>query len=603
MTGVDYPPIGGLTAIGDGYSLALLGPDAAVEWWCPLRFDADPFVWPLLDRHRGGRLRIGPAGAGEADEIAYEPGTAIATHTWQLDTGTVRVTSAMAWPRPRSAQELLFHAEVLAGDVTLEAVISPAPQWGRSGADLHRTEDGVACTAGDLQVHLEAPARCQVRNGTAVCEIRIQAGQTATFRLAAAQGRAPRIDAGATGLLAATRAAWHDWVAGIDYAGPCHDDVVRSAILLKLLIYEPTGAVVAAATTSLPEEIGGVRNWDYRYTWLRDAGFTLNSLFTLGCRREAHAYARWLRDVVADASLPLNVLYGIDGRTGVPEATIDDADGYRGSRPVRVGNAAEGQLQLDTYGELLDCITICEVMDDHTLRDAWPHFRRLVDFVADHWHEPDSGIWEVRDHPRHFVHSKAQAWVALDRGCQLADTFGLDGPTDRWRQEADTLRTQVDARGRTPTGAYARSYGESDTDAALLTLPSIGYLDGDDPAMAATIEAACDQLSIDGAVHPSLLLRYPHHAGDGLPGEEGAFALCSFWLVEALEQAGRHDEAHATFHALCDLRGSSGLFAEMFDPRTGAQLGNTPQAFTHIGLINAGLRLVHTTARHPEQLR
>jgi GH15 family glucan-1,4-alpha-glucosidase len=602
MTPDDYPPIGSLTAIGDGYSLALLGPDAAVEWWCPLRFDASPIVWPLLDRRRGGRFRIGPVDAGAADEVAYEPGTAVATHTWHLDTGSLRLTSAMAWPQPRSGQQLLFHAEAVSGEVKVETVVDLQADWGRLATGLSTTEDGADLTAGDVRLHLETPAPPDVRDGVARTTTRLRAGETATIRVAAADGRFPRVDAGAAGLLAATRAAWHDWTSGIAYDGPCPQDVLRSAITLKLLIYEPTGAVVAAGTTSLPQEIGGVRNWDDRYTWLRDAGFTLNSLYALGCRREAHAYAQWLTDVVADAELPLNVLYGIDGGSGLAEATVDHADGYRRSRPVRVGNAAEGQLQLDTYGELLDCITICEVMDDHTLREGWPHFRRLVDFVADHWDEPDSGIWEVRDQPRHFVHSKAHAWVALDRGARLTGTFDLDGDADRWRQEADLLRAQVEQHGVAPGGWFTRSYGDTDVDASLLTLPTLGYVDGTDPRMLATIDAAYDQLSVDGAIHPGMLLRYPHHAGDGLPGAEGAFALCSFWLVEALEHAGRHDEAHDTFENLCGLRGQSGLFAEEFDPVTGAHLGNRPQAFTHIGLINAALRLNHMTARLPDRV-
>jgi GH15 family glucan-1,4-alpha-glucosidase len=411
-----YPPLATLAAIGDGRSLALLGPDVRVEWFCPGRFDAPPAVWPILDRRRGGHLHIAPVDC-VCTAVGYLP-----------DTGVLR--------------------------------------YG----------------------------------------------------------------------------------------------------------------------------IGGVRNWDYRYTWLRDAGFTLNALYALGCTDEARAFARWLCATTSGHGLPLRVLYGIDGGTEFPEEELDELEGYRGSRPVRVGNGAETQLQLDSYGELLDCLTICEVLGEDVMRSEWPHFRRLVDFVAEHWHEPDSGIWEVRDDPRHFVHSKAMAWVALDRGCRLVDTYGLDGDLQRWRREADTLRAQILDRG-VVEGRFRRAYDDDSLDASLLMLPIVGFVDGTDPLALATLTAVRDQLSIAGAVSDAFLLRYPSQSEDGLAGSEGAFAITSFWLVEAQALAGQADEAAAAGEALIALQGLVGLYAEEFDPPTGAHLGNVPQAFTHIGLINAALRM------------
>jgi GH15 family glucan-1,4-alpha-glucosidase len=353
---------------------------------------------------------------------------------------------------------------------------------------------------------------------------------------------------------------------------------------------------------SLPEEIGGERNWDYRYTWLRDASFTLKALYALGCTEEARAYPRWLCETTGRQGLPLRVLYGIDGSTQFAEEELAELDGYRGSRPVRVGNDAEAQLQLDSYGELLDCLTICESLGEDVMRSEWQHFRRLVDFVADNWTRPDSGIWEVRSAARHFVHSKAMAWVALDRGCTLVERYGLDGDLDRWRHEADHLRAQIMRQG-VVEGRFRRAYDDDDLDASLLMLPITGFVAGDHPLMLATLDAILDQLRPADSAYDALLLRYPDRGSDGVQGGEGAFALCSFWLVEALMFAGREQEARGVFDQLAGLAGTVGLFAEELDWTTGEQLGNTPQAFTHIGLINAALRLQETSLRGTARTR
>ncbi len=594
-----YPPIGSLGAIGDGHSLALLDGGGGVQWYCPLRFDADPLIWPLLNAARGGVLRIGPAGPANVTR-SYVEGTAVLAYEWQTGTGHLAARVGMVFPN-RGGQDLVWVLDGLDGEVEIEVVFDPRPSFGRNEADLHPGAAGTqVIVEDDLRFNFAGPVQLRQFAPGLRRTLTIGAGERMAFCLHADMGASAGLAVASQEELAAalddTVAAWRDWQGVIVYGGPARDAVLRSAIILKLLIYEPSGAVAAAGTTSLPEEIGGVRNWDYRYTWLRDASFTLNALYQLGCRREANRYARWMCEVTAAHGLPLRVLYGIGGETEFPEYERDDLEGYRGSGPVRVGNGVEYQLQLDSYGELLDCLSICEVLGDEVMRREWPHFRSLVDFVADHWRDPDSGIWEVRDRPRHFVHSKAMAWTALDRGCNLVEARGLAGDVERWRAEADQLRGELVACG-VVGGRFGRAYGEADLDASLLMLPVVGFIEGDDPLMTATIDAVERDLTPEGAVARGLLYRYRPEAGDGLPGREGAFAICGFWLVEALELAGRHEDAEAVFEGLCGLAGDLGLFAEEIDPVTGEQLGNTPQAFTHIGLINAGLRLAHHTAK------
>lgn len=595
----DFPPIADLAAIGDGHSLALLGPDARVEWFCPTRFDADPAVWPLLDRARGGHLHIAPVDCVRTD-MAYLPGTGVLRYEWAGSLGRARMTVAMRWPQEGQTQEILWLLEGLEGQVSVEVAAQFRSDWGRRACHLTTARQSAAWTNGELAFQITGPVALEQFGDRAIGNGTLRAGERWGFRLRVApQAVAPAFGTTAAEVaddLDATARHWQDWVAGLRYDGYWYDAVVRSCIMLKMLIYEPTGAVVAAATTSLPEDIGGVRNWDYRYTWLRDAGFTLNVLHLLGCTDEARAYARWLCRTTAAHDLPLRVMYGIDGRTDLSEQDLTDLDGYHGSRPVRVGNAAEKQLQLDTYGELLDCLMICEILGEDIMRDEWPHFQRLVDFVADNWREPDSGIWEVRDRPRHFVHSKAMAWVALDRGCRLVRDHGLEGDIDRWHREAVALRAEVLDRG-VIDGRFRRAYDDDTVDASLLTLPGVGFVEGTDPLVAATIDAVRSQLTPPDAVNDALLWRYLAEAGDGLPGNEGAFGIASFWLVEALAMSGDDKEAAATCEALLKLSGQVGLFAEEFDPATGDHLGNTPQAFTHIGLLNAVLRMDARSAR------
>jgi GH15 family glucan-1,4-alpha-glucosidase len=600
-----YPPIGDLGLVGDGQSVALLGPDGHVEFFCPLRFDAPPLIWPLLDRQRGGDVHVGPAD-DVTTTITYLPDTAVLRYEYVGTSGRARSTIAMRWPADRGTQELLWLVEGLEGQLTFEVNVHPEPDFGRQDTQLTLDQHQITYTGDHPTVDLATGIPVSDMNGSASGSAVLREGQRWGFRLWVGEaGKAPSHVADAADVareLEQTAQAWRDWTAGITYNGTARENVIRSAITLKLLIFEETGAVTAAATTSLPERIGGERNWDYRYTWLRDASFTLNALYSLGCTDEARAYARWMCETTAAHGLPLRVLYGIDGSAKSPEEELTELDGYRGSRPVRVGNGAESQLQLDSYGELLGCLTICESVGDDVMRAEWPHFRRLVEFVADNWHRPDSGIWEVRSEARHFVHSKTMAWVALDRGCTLVERYGLHGDLDRWRREADTLRREILDRG-VVHGRFRRAYDDDDLDASLLMLSITGFVAGDDPLMLATIDAIREQLHPPASAFQGLLLRYPEHAGDGLTGSEGAFLLCSFWLVEALALAGRADEAHKLFDELIEHAGRVGLFAEELDWTNGEQLGNTPQAFTHIGLINAALRLQTSSLRTASRTR
>ncbi len=600
-----YPAIGDLGLVGDGQSVVLLGPNGQVEFFCPLRFDAPPVIWPLLDRQRGGHLHIAPVDDVKTT-MSYLPDTAVLRYEYAGALGRARSTIAMRWPPEPGAQELLWLVEGLEGQMTFEVKVRPQPDFGRRRTHLTLDRHLIAYTGDHPAMQLATAIPASDMNGSAIGSAVLQAGERWGFRLRVADtALAASYVADAPDVardLEQTAEAWRDWTAGIIYGGPAREHVVRSAIVLKLLIFEATGAVAAAATTSLPEHVGGVRNWDYRYTWLRDASFTLNALYALGCTDEARAYARWMCETTAAHGLPLRVLYGIDGSAEFPEEEIWQVDGYRGSRPVRVGNGAESQLQLDSYGELLDCLTICESVGEDVMRAEWPHFRRLVAFVADNWSRPDNGIWEVRSEPRHFVHSKAMAWVALDRGCTLVERYGLHGDLDRWRRAADTLRREILERG-VVHGRFRRAYDDDDLDASLLMLPITGFVAGDHPLMLATIDAIREQLHPSASAFEALLLRYPEHAGDGLAGGEGAFLLCSFWLVEALALAGRHDEADNVFDELVERAGRVGLFAEELDWTTGEHLGNTPQAFTHIGLINAALRLQSSSLRTASRTR
>lgn len=587
-----YPAIGSLAALGDGHSLALIGTDGGLEWFCPRRFDASPLIWPLLDRARGGRLRLVATG-GATLETRYLDGTAVLEQRWTTPDGEARVSLGMVWPADDQRQNLLWCVEGISGELMFELMVEPAHGFGEAPVAWSLNE------AGQLQADeppLRLDAECRFEDIGAGWRGRrsVKAGEHFTVALQIGLDSsvlpAPLSPAQAWSRLAGTIDAWRVWSAKLRGPERHRDLIVRSAITLKLLIHQPTGAVVAAGTTSLPEAIGGTRNWDYRYTWFRDAGMTLAALFNLGCHDEAHRWAQWLQDTVERHGTPLQILYTVDGRPAPGERTIENVEGYCGSAPVRVGNAADTQRQLDIYGELLECVYICDSMKAPAMRAHWPHMRAAADFIAAHWREPDQGIWEVRSEPRQFVHSKVMAWAGLQRALWLQGRHDLKADVLTWRREAKAIREQVLREGLSADGRhFVRAYGEEGLDAALLLLARSGFVGGGDVLFRSTVDAVCDSLAIEG--QPWLLRRYHPHDSDGLSGREGAFLICSFWLVEALVVARAPTEAEALFERLRGLQGEFGLFAEEADPASGAQRGNLPQAFSHVGLINAAISL------------
>ena len=588
-----FPPIGSLAALGDGRSLALLAPDGNVEWFCPGRFDAAPLVWPLLDRQRGGGLRIAPV-AVESVQAGYLEETAVFRYEWRGVNGVARVTLCMEWPGPPDRQCLLWLVEGLSGDIEFEVDFAPRPDFGRSSYSATGSTDALELETG--RQHLWFQAGCPLHeNGQKWSgRLSIRAGERAVFCLGTSlMGNSP-VQSLSASLIAqrieATIAAWRAWSASLQWSGRYRQAVVRSAITLKLLIHEPTGAVVAAGTTSLPEAIGGERNWDYRYTWFRDAGMTLSALFHLGCRQEAHRWAEWMQQTMLRHGMPLRVLYAVEGGFPQEEQNIPEVSGYRDSRPVRVGNAAETQFQLDIYGELLECVYICDSMADDAMQAHWPHLRSAADFIAKHWHDPGQGIWEMRSAPRHYVHSKVMAWVGLQRALWLQRRHDLAGDSKRWIRESERIRQEVMSLGVSWNGRYfVQAYGEERLDASLLLLTRNGFVDGNNEVFANTVSLIRQTLGADE--QRTLIRRYQVGTRDGLTGEEGAFIICSFWLVEALVQTGRMEEAEALFERLLDLQSEHGLYAEEIDPHSGEQLGNFPQAYSHVGLINAALWL------------
>jgi GH15 family glucan-1,4-alpha-glucosidase len=593
-----YPAIGSLAVIGDGRSLALLGADATVEWFCPGRFDNPPLLWRLLDSKKGGYLRVAPA-EPQSTALRYLGETAVLEYEWTTSTGTARAQICMEWPAPESGQRLLWLITGVTGATEIAVDFFAQPDFGRKPTAFHPQAELVRIEAGAHQLNFQAGCPLSIANDHLCGCANVQAGETLAFSLTVATE--PDMNASAVALssiaqrVEKTRTQWHSWAANIDWQDEYRDAVIRSAIALKLLIYEPTGAVVAAGTTSLPEDIGGVRNWDYRFTWFRDAGLTLGALFSLGCEREAHRWAEWMQNITMAHGTPLRVLYTVDGELPPTEALVTNIGGYRNSLPVRTGNAADAQFQLDIYGELLECVFICDTMDSDIMTKHWEHLRQAADFIAANWQQPDHGIWEVRSQPRHFVHSKVAAWAGLQRALWLQRRHGLEGDSQRWQREARAIREEVLRHGISADGhRFARAYDDDGLDASLLLLARYGFVDGVDPLFQNTVNAIRAELAAD-AKDEGLLRRYSD-GGDGLPGQEGAFIICSFWLVEALAIGHRQQEARALFEHLLSFQGRLGLYTEEIDPNTGDQLGNLPQAFSHIGLINAALRL---TGRAP----
>ncbi len=600
-----YKPLSAYGAIGSMYSAALVADDGAVDWCCMPEVDSPSVFAALLDADRGGRWRIGPAN-GAADGPAggvrgtqrYLPETNVLETVFDAPGGRAAVVDFMPYwdgmPDTR-AQSIVRIVEGREGEVELAQVFEPRLDYARGETRLDSRTDGVVATAHQGALRLWSPHAMEVEDGRAEGRFTMRAGERAAFvlRYAGSGEETSALDASAA--LERTLGFWREWVHECEpdlcaFAGPWHDIVVRSELVLKLLAHHETGAIAAALTTSLPEEIGGERNWDYRYAWIRDASFTVHALYHLGHHRHLHHFLEWLRDgVLRDAPLDtLRVLYTLHGDEPPEEHVLEHLEGYRGSRPVRVGNAAADQHQLDIYGELLDA---AYQVWRYGVETPSPDLGRFLSAVADHvcevWPEPDFGIWEVRTEPRHFVYSKVMCWVALDRAVRLAEDLRhpLRGDVGRWRRARDEVRASILQNGVDgDRGTFVQAYGTRDLDAALLLIPILGFLPIDDPRVTRTIAAIEDQL-----VEGDLVVRYL--SADGLRGGEGAFTWCTFWLVDCLAMQGRFDEAEEMYDRILSRANPLGLFSEEIHKGTGELLGNFPQAFTHIGVINSALFL------------
>jgi GH15 family glucan-1,4-alpha-glucosidase len=593
-----YPPIGAYALIGDARSAALVSRDGSIDWLCLPRFDSPSIFAALLDARAGGRFRIRPVGPFRA-ERRYLPDTNVLETTFRASTGAVVLRDLMPVASEEDKRrdllpehEILREVEGIAGAVELEVLYEPRPDYGRQRPALRqRGAFGLWCDAGEaaLVLRSELPLDVTADGHAAHGHATIHAGDRHVLSLSYAEtGPAvvPPLGSAARARIARTARWWRDWAGRCAYDGPYREAVVRGALALKLMTYAPSGAVVAAPTTSLPERVGGERNWDYRYCWLPDASFTLRALFDLGYDEEALAFLDWMLHTTRIIRPELQVVYAVYGKADLPERTLSHLDGYAGSRPVRVGNDAHGQLQLDVYGEVMDAVYDVAQRGGRFDRDTRRLLEGIGDTVRKRWREPDEGIWEGRSGRAHHTHSKVLCWVALDRLVRMGDTGWVDTDVEAFRAERDAVRREIEARAwNAEVGAYTRLFDGDELDASLLTMPSYGYVDGDDPRMRATCTRIRERLG-----RGPLIYRYLD-TDDGLPPGEGAFGICAFWAVECLARGGELAAATETFERLLGYANDLGLYAEEIDPDTGAALGNFPQAFTHVGLINAALQL------------
>ncbi|HEX2173379.1 MAG TPA: glycoside hydrolase family 15 protein [Dehalococcoidia bacterium] len=600
MTAMDrYRPIEDYALIGDCRSAALVSREGSIDWLCWHRFDSPSIFAALLDAEGGGRFRIRPAGDFRT-ERRYLPDTNVLETTFHTPTGSVLLRDLM----PVAPEEekrihlapdhlLLREIEGLAGEVDLEVLYAPRPRYGREQPPISdRGSFGFWCEAqgGVLILRSDLPLGIGRTGRSVRGRVRVCGGDRHVLAIAytdEAPAVIPPIDERARQACDRTVAWWRAWAARCTYRGPHRDAVLRSALTLKLLTYAPSGAVIAAPTTSLPEWIGGVRNWDYRYCWLRDASFTLRAFFALGYHEEGTAFLNWMLHATRLTWPELHILYDVHGETDVRERELRHLEGYRGSRPVRVGNGAFDQLQLDVYGEVIDAAYVFACRGGTFDRDTKRLLRGLGQTVCRRWREPDEGIWEGRSGRFHHTHSKVLCWVALDRLIRLHAAGQIDVPADRFRVQRDVIRRTVERCGYNPAlGSYTQVFDGTDLDAALLLLPLYGYVAADHPRMRSTLDRIRSGLGAG-----PLIYRYRFGVDDGLPPGEAAFGICSFWAVECRARAGELDAARADFDWLLAYANDVGLFAEEIDPTTGAALGNFPQAFTHLGLINAALTL------------
>jgi GH15 family glucan-1,4-alpha-glucosidase len=589
--------------LGDLYSAALVSNTGAIDWLCLPRFDSPACFAALLGDEHAGSWQLAPAHGGPATRRSYRDDSLVLQSEWDTPDGTVRVIDCMP-PRVK-APDVVRIVEGVSGTVPMRMTLRLRFDYGHVVPWVRRQGKDLTAIAGPDAIWLRTPVDLRGEDFTTVAEFDVQAGDRVPFVFTHAPSWQPRPDVvDAEQAVADTEKYWSDWMSQCKYRGRWETEVRRSLVILKALTYDPTGGIVAAATTSLPEQLGGPRNWDYRYCWLRDATFTLQALLGTGFVAEARAWREWLVRAVAGDPAKLQIMYGLDGSRRLPEQELSWLGGYEGSRPVRVGNAAAQQFQLDVWGEVLDGLHLAREAGLHTDDAAWDVQKALLDYLEGHWQDPDKSLWEIRGPARQFVHSKVMAWAGVDRAVRTVENHSLDGPVDKWRRLRDEIHDDVCTNGyNAEANTFTQSYGSDEMDAALLLIPRVGFLPWNDSRVIGTIDAVQAKLCSDGFV-----LRYrPQESDDGLPGGEGVFLACSFWLADALAGIGRTDEATALFERLLKLRNDVGMLSEEYDTQQCRQVGNVPQAFSMVGLINtarhlSGSRTTTSAHRHEQDL-
>jgi GH15 family glucan-1,4-alpha-glucosidase len=592
-----YLPIAEHGIIGDLHTAALVGTDGTIDWYCCPHFDSPSVFGAILDRQRGGYYRIAPAMEGWTPKQLYFPDTNVLITRFLTRAGVGEVQDFMPIhdaPGSVFRHRLIRRVLGVRGQLTFRIEVEPRFNYGR---DRHTTvfhENGVVFRTEDMSLTLETATPLMLRETGVACEISLTPGESVTFVLERVQPDyvpRPYSEAETREAFDATIEYWRRWLAKSRYQGRWREVVHRSALTLKLLTYRPTGGIVAAPTTSLPEQPGGGRNWDYRYTWIRDAAFSLYALLRLGFTDEAAAFMEWLRERFGEdhpgAHGPLQLMYGIDGRAELEEGVLEHLEGYQGSAPVRIGNGAANQLQLDIYGELIDSVWFYSQNGSAIDHDAWVDLTRVIDWICENWDQADEGIWEERGGRKHYTYSRLMSWVGLERAVKMALDRGLPADLPKWQSSRDQIYHQIMAKGWHPERrAFVQHYDSEFLDAAVLLMPLVNFVAPTDRRWLSTLDAMSNELVSD-----SLVYRYNVEASpDGLEGEEGTFSICTFWYVEALARAGRVDEARLAFEKMLTYANHLGLYSEQIG-LTGEALGNFPQAFTHLGLISAAFYL------------
>jgi GH15 family glucan-1,4-alpha-glucosidase len=582
------PKIEDYALLGDLHTAALVSTAGSVDWLCLPRFDSPAAFAALLHNDEAGHWTLAPATAGNCTNRRYSGNTLVLETDWVTGDGAVRVIDFMP-PRARTPH-LIRIALGLGGEVAMRSTLRLRFDYGRVVPWVRDDGTEVHAIAGPDLVRLRSAVPLRGDHSETLADFTVREGDRIAFVMSWAPSHDPDMEyVEAEQALSATTDFWTEWSAGAVYqTGPYGGAIDRSLITLKALTYEPTGGIVAAATTSLPEELGGVRNWDYRYCWLRDATYTLQALLAAGFRSEAGAWRDWLLRSIAGQPEALQILYSIDGTRRLPEVELGWLAGYEGSSPVRTGNAASRQMQLDVWGETLDALFLARQAGLPADRDAWALQVALMNHLESAWREPDSGLWEVRGDRQHFTHSKVMAWAAADRMARSVRTHGLPGPVLRWEQLREEIHHDVISRAfDVQRNTFTQSYGSAALDASLLLISRVGFLPATDPRVLGTIDAIRRELSEDG-----LVKRYQTtETNDGVKGSEGLFIACSFWLVDALHASGQQQDAIDLFERLLLLRNDVGLLSEEWDPVAQRQLGNTPQAFSHFALVVSAVQL------------